>query len=154
VDWARSQINKTRAALFREVNERDYGMDAIIELFDDGNPTGKLAIVQIKGTEKTIEPQKKKQDIACKITSANAYYALQDNIPVILLYVSIRKPEICYYATLQTVTEFARKKIDRQKTITVHIPQEQYFQESTAESVVDEIQHFFKEWQNSRDSLT
>lgn len=36
--------------LYRELSERDYGVDAIIECFEDGIPTGKIGFLQIKGT--------------------------------------------------------------------------------------------------------
>ncbi len=44
--------------LYRELSERDYGVDAIIECFEDGIPTGKIGFLQIKGTSKEIAPLK------------------------------------------------------------------------------------------------
>ena len=41
--------------LYRELSERDYGVDAIIECFEDGIPTGKIGFLQIKGTSKEID---------------------------------------------------------------------------------------------------
>ena len=51
-DLFQQRINnsfKNGDALFRNLSERDYGIDGIIELFDNGQPTGKIAFVQIKG---------------------------------------------------------------------------------------------------------
>ena len=90
-------------ALFREITERDYGIDAIIELFSGGNPTGQIAFVQIKGTQNTISPLKASPNVSCTITPSNAEYARQKRIPVILIYVCV-------------------KKINEQKSITVRIP--------------------------------
>lgn len=75
-DHIRKVINSTGMALFRDITERDYGIDAIIELFDDGSPTGKIALVQIKGTEKNIVPLKRSNAISCRISSSNACYKI------------------------------------------------------------------------------
>ena len=42
-DYIRSVIDnyyENGDALFRELSERDYGIDGLIELFCDGDPTG------------------------------------------------------------------------------------------------------------------
>ena len=110
-------------ALFREITERDYGIDAIIELFSGGNPTGQIAFVQIKGTQNTISPLKPSPNVSCTITPSNAEYARQKRIPVILIYVCVKKDETFYYARLQDiVTDAHVKKINKQKSITVRIP--------------------------------
>ena len=91
-DSIRSRINSYYSngdALFRELSERDYGIDAVIEIFSDGVPTGKLTLVQIKGTEKTIQPLKTKNCVSCRISSSNAMYALQKKIPVFLIYTTL-----------------------------------------------------------------
>ena len=62
-DYIRSVIDKyyeNGDALFRELSERDYGIDGLIELFREGDPTGQIALVQIKGTSNTIQPLKNK----------------------------------------------------------------------------------------------
>lgn len=51
-DCVRSRINSfgdNGDYIFRELSERDYGIDALIECFDGGVPTGKIAFLQIKG---------------------------------------------------------------------------------------------------------
>lgn len=52
-DKIRAIIDNNDNALFRELSERDYGIDAIIELFNNGFPTGKIALVQLKSTKDT-----------------------------------------------------------------------------------------------------
>ena len=75
--------------LYRELTERDYGIDGIVECFENDVQTGKIAFVQIKGTSKTIIPQKNKPVVSCVgISKSNLQYAKQNRIPVILLYVS------------------------------------------------------------------
>jgi hypothetical protein len=126
-DIVRSRINsnKNYSALFRELTERDYGIDAIVELFDDeDNPTGKFALLQIKGTSKTIVPLKNKPNlIPCSISTSNARYAKQNIIPVILIYVTLNKAEGFYFVFLQELlTDDNKDKLDKQKSLTVHIP--------------------------------
>lgn len=102
-DYIRNQIDnfyKNGDALFRELTERDYGIDAVIELFDNGNPTGKFALLQIKSTEKTIKPLKTCNCVSCKISVSNAQYALQNNIPVMLIYVTLSKPKGFYFISI------------------------------------------------------
>ena len=60
-DCVRSRIDGSGDCgdyLYRELSERDYGVDAIIECFEDGIPTGKIGFLQIKGTSKEIAPLK------------------------------------------------------------------------------------------------
>lgn len=108
------------SALFREITERDYGVDGIIELFENGCPTGQLALVQIKGTEKTIVPLKRTLAVSCRISSSNVLYASQNNIPVIVLYVSL-KNKIIYYHCLNNDSELFNCNFEN-GTVTIHIP--------------------------------
>ncbi len=126
-DWFKLKVNKfyeNGDALFREISGRDYGIDGIIELFNNGQPTGKFALIQIKGTKKKITPMIRTPEfISCKVSSSNAKYAFQRNIPVILVYVSLCGNNLFYYADLRTIiTEEHRQKVNRQKDITVKIP--------------------------------
>ncbi len=47
-DFIQSKVNGfylNGDSLFRQITERDYGIDAIIELFNNGVPTGQIALV-------------------------------------------------------------------------------------------------------------
>lgn len=126
-DYIRNTIDgyyENGDALYREVTGRDYGIDAIIELFDNGIPTGKIAFIQIKGTKNAIVPLRTaKSFISCKITASNIDYAIQNRIPVLLFYVSLNKQPIFYFARLQDViTEDQINKSKRQNSISVRIP--------------------------------
>lgn len=39
-------------ALVRDITENDYGIDFIVELFENKNPTGMISYIQLKGTNK------------------------------------------------------------------------------------------------------
>jgi hypothetical protein len=142
-DWLRSKINESDDALFRELSERDYGVDAVVELFFEKMPTGRIALLQIKSTETTIVPLKKEPFVVCKISTSNAYYALQHNLAVFITYISLKKPVCCYYANLyDSVKNIDREKLLNQKYITVRMPQDQCFTES-AEAMINEIKAFY-----------
>lgn len=114
-------------ALFREWSERDYGIDAIIELFDDGIPTGKIAFVQLKGTAKEITPLSDGITISCpNVSSSCLEYAKQNRIPMMLIYFSTCNNSF-YYIDLQSqFFELKTRLASDQQKITVHIPAENY----------------------------
>ena len=125
------------------VSERDYGVDAIVEIFSNGMPTGRISLLQIKGTESAIVPMKTEPFVSCKISTSNAYYALQNNIAVFLAYVSLKEPVCCYYVNLYDAVKCTnRERLLEQDTITIHIPQEQYFTES-AKILIENIETFY-----------
>ena len=124
-------------ALYRDISGRDYGVDAILELFDDGDPTGMISLLQIKGTSMPIVPLKRDSVVSCNISSSNAKYALQTKIPVILIYVSCTPPSAFYYVKIQdALTEKQLRNIHRQKSITVRIP--------IANCIIDDLEPLFE----------
>lgn len=110
-------------AIYRDLSGRDYGIDGLVELFDNGNPTGKISFIQVKGTRDKIEPLKTKPVISCSISVSNAHYATQNIIPVFLIYVSLLKPETLYFVNIQSAIAEQMEKFASQKSVTVHIPQ-------------------------------
>lgn len=124
-DKARTIIDKHDSAIFRELTGRDYGIDGIIELFAGDYPCGKIALVQLKSTQDNIKKNKRTDDVSCVISTSNARYAFQSNIPVILIYISLSGTGF-YYVDIQKAIDIAnkktKKKIESQKTITVKIP--------------------------------
>lgn len=146
-DLVRSKVNahyNNGDALFRELSERDYGIDAVIELFDNSKPTGQFALVQIKGTTNKIVPLKSDRVVSCPISTSNAKYALQSNIPVVLIYVSLQKPFSFYFVNLQGVIHQKDiNKLDYQQTITIHIPEDNNVYEDL-EPLFDGIRSFYQ----------
>lgn len=138
-DCIRSKINafyENGDALFRELSERDYGIDAIVEMFENGIPSGKIAFIQIKGTNNAIQPLKNKNCVSCQISSSNLMYAKQTSIPVILVYVNVSKPDGFYYLALQnSIYKENLDKCNKQKSINVHIPLEN--------NALDDFEGFF-----------
>ena len=108
--------------LFREISERDYGIDGQVELFDHGEPTGRIAMIQLKGTEKEIPKLKSEDVVSCHgISKSNLSYCRQKNVPVILVYCS-NLEEKFYYIDLQSVFQERIKAIADSFSGTVRIP--------------------------------
>lgn len=124
----RKIVDEKGIGLFREFTGKDYGIDAIVEVFDEGRVTGKIAFIQCKGTSAIIEPMKGKTSssfISCsRISSATVAYASQNNIIVLIAYASSEDDSVFYYANLVDVlTEEHKEKIESgQDNITVRIP--------------------------------
>lgn len=152
-DKVRMLINKTGNALYRDISERDYGIDAIVELFEDGSITGKIALLQIKGTVNKIIAMKTCEDfISCKITSSNIEYAFQSNIPVVLIYVSLAEEENFYYYILQSIgsiklNDFRKKAGCGQKSITVRMPVKNCIIDDGIEKLFEDISSFY-DWRD------
>lgn len=128
-DIVRSKIDNfypNGDALIREWSERDYGIDFVLELFEDGYPTGKIAFLQIKGTAKVIEKLKTSEEVSCSNVSLSSFeYARQVRIPFILIYVSTAIPSCFYYIDLQSsIKSLTIKDSKKTNEITVRIPVE------------------------------
>lgn len=155
-DYIRSVIDnyyENGDALFRELSERDYGIDGLIELFCEGEPTGHIALVQIKGTSNTIQPLKNKNVVSCSISSSNAKYARQNNIPILLLYATITKPYGFYYIDVNdAVNNMDNSKITEQGSITIHIPIENNALEDL-EPLFEKIRNFYRRGDNHNGNI-
>lgn len=104
-DNIRSIINADGRGLFRELTERDYGIDAMVEVFEEGFVTGKFGLIQCKGKKDAITPLVTCPDyVSCPgITRANIQYLEQDNTAVIVTYGSMRDRNSFYYADLKEI---------------------------------------------------
>lgn len=110
----------------REPGGRDYGIDMQIELFTEGNATGQTLLLQIKGTEKHVEP--KCGMIPFDLETQTLKYSELFSVPFLLIFCPVReKPEVSYFLWLQeyvsVVLDFEKPNW-RQNTSTtrVHIP--------------------------------
>ena len=103
----------------RELSERDYGIDLLIEIFDqigtDKNnheayeSTGSLLNIQVKGTDTELK-QSKKNTIDIRLHRKNLSYFEKFAIPFILLRVDIsREDGEIYFVWLQ---KYIKRKLD------------------------------------------
>lgn len=145
-DIFRTKVNSFYSngdALFRDVTERDYGIDGLIELFENECPTGMISLIQIKGKENTIVPLKKYDGVSCQISTSNVHYAFQKNIPVIVVYLSI-KDNVFYYVCLNDlVDDISDEKMNNNK-ITIRIPNENLIVDDL-EPMFSKIRDFYSE---------
>lgn len=97
------EVEMGTSMIFRELTGQDYGVDAIVELFEDDNPTGKIAFLQIKGTADSILPLQTAPYVSCaNVSKSSLDYARQNRVPMILCYASIKDSSF-YYLELQSV---------------------------------------------------
>ena len=125
-DFVRTKIDnyyQNGDALIRDWSERDYGIDFILELFENGYPTGKIAFMQIKGTSKKIKRLKTANCISCSnVSISSLYYAKQKHIPFILIYASMEDPKCFYYVDIQSVASGNPLNDDSPASVTIRIP--------------------------------
>lgn len=102
--------------LFRELSEQDYGVDGLLEIFESGNPTGKSSYIQLKSTDDKIEKLVYSDEVSCPgISKSNLYYCDQNNIPIILVYISTVNEEFYF-------RDMGELKLKTENTVTVRIP--------------------------------
>lgn len=58
-------VESTNQFLLKEITGRDYGIDGLLEYFENDRPTGMVALVQIKGTNKEIKKLETVNKISC-----------------------------------------------------------------------------------------
>lgn len=142
-DISRRGVNQFRLivddnddTIFRTLSDTDYGIDGIIEFFQDGYPTGKICYVQIKTTSKKIEKLKTKNGVSCPgISESKAYYCKQDIIPVILIYNSLEDKGSFYYLRLNENTL---------PNSTIYIPSDNYSRNIL--SIIDIIEKHYRKF--------
>jgi hypothetical protein len=110
---------------FRETTGRDYGVDMIVELFEDGLPLGRTLLFQIKGTEKPIDVG---TVIPFDLPVNCLKYAELFVSPVLLIICPVSATPACfYYVWLQ---EYARIVLSvenpdwrlNKSTVRIHVP--------------------------------
>ncbi|KUO59798.1 MAG: hypothetical protein APF84_07700 [Gracilibacter sp. BRH_c7a] len=78
----------------RELTGRDYGIDMLIELFKDGNATGDLLSLQIKGTSKKIINEDK---IIFDVPVRTLIYSEMFMVPVLLVLCPVKSEQNEFY---------------------------------------------------------
>ncbi len=119
-------------ALYREVSHRDYGIDAVIELFDHDEITGRLILLQVKGSESRYTIGTRSGVVSCQVSQGTLKYLNQNNIPVVLVAVDIANQ--CFFYTCLADTEVVNRNVNQP---TVHL---------IAENVCQREESTFTEW--------
>lgn len=132
--------------LVREVSERDYGIDAYIELVTlKGEVTGDLCSVQLKGSE-TIEWQKDEQDQPVRATFSiempTINYWMGLPVPVFLVWTD-NTAQRAYVAAVKSQVRKQFDKYLKQDSLSFEFRPE--FELGTAIGVAAFIAHYFRE---------
>jgi len=106
-------------AIYRELSERDYGIDGVIEFFDpDGTLSGEEILVQIKGSRNIAS-----KDGIVKtppIRTKTAKYWLSKRQSVFILFVDVTTRTI-YFGNAKSLAMSNAEQINSQKTVSFHI---------------------------------
>lgn len=108
----------------RDLTGRDFGIDKMVERFENGYATSEILLLQIKGTKKEIDTNNPRFSLETK----ELQYAEMFTTPLILVYVSIKNSQQCYYVWLQ---EYIRVRLEsdnpkwrKQNTNTIYFPKD------------------------------
>jgi hypothetical protein len=113
--------------LIRDLTERDYGIDMMVEYFDGKVPTGRIAFLQIKGTTKPLKPRNGL--IPFSIKKKTLKYTECFAVPFFLVHCNVNDPKgPVYYMWLQKYvmtalyTDNPQWRTLKEETCTVYIP--------------------------------
>lgn len=111
----------------RSMEDRDYGIDMMLEVFDGDKPTGILVLLQIKGHEAGFGPE-----IVMPVPVKTLLYARMFQAPFFLLNVSV-KDNAVYFVWLQkyinTRLASENNEWDRQGHVNVYFPKDNLLDE-------------------------
>lgn len=128
IDTAACRIVPTafpRTWVNRDIGGRDYGIDMAIEIFDQGRATGKMLLLQIKGTERDIEAL---ESIDFDVPVNTLKYSELFIVPFLLIVcpVNSTQPRFFYIwlqEYIKVVLNFENPGWrENQNTVRVHIP--------------------------------
>ena len=110
--WRLLQSTAPKEWIVREVTERDYGIDAYIELASkDGHITGQLMSVQLKGVKglgwKDSKGIRSARSPQIKTTTANYWLLLP--VPVFLFVADLEKGDVYYALCRRTAKSTIRQ---------------------------------------------
>lgn len=107
----------------RDITGRDFGIDKIVERFEDGYATSEMIMLQVKGTDKEIDYNNPRFSIDTK----TLLYAEMFASPFLLVYCSVKDSNQCYYVWLQEYIRvrlnFEKNNWRSQRTNTIYFPQ-------------------------------
>jgi len=112
--------------LIRSLDERDYGIDLMFEIFGDRYPTGRIAFVQSKGTKKNFSYNKRGEAILNEFPVKTIAYALRLIDPLFVFYTSLADSKTMFiWLQHYTDTKLAdtTPKWVEQETVTLYFPE-------------------------------
>ncbi len=108
--------------LLRSLEDRDYGIDAKIELFNGHDPTGNFFLIQIKGQEKPFSSTSPKKSIPTKTIE----YALLFDVPF-FVFLNSNESQKTKFVWLQRYVELVLNQENpnwrSKKSVTIKFPE-------------------------------
>ena len=107
--------------LIRGLEERDYGIDLTIELFDDNKPTGCFSLIQVKGKQKVFANSIKLSNFPVKTLR----YAKLFPIPFFIFHTSLESQKTVFVWTQKYIDIRLARDIpgwDTQRSTTIYFP--------------------------------
>lgn len=108
--------------LIRGLEERDYGIDLFIEIFNEEYATGQTAMIQVKGTEKRFSKEAK-----LSFPTKTIEYALLFQQPFFVFHVSLEQKSIRYLwlqKYVDMVLDVQKPDWRKQGKVTIKFPKE------------------------------
>ncbi|VAW63987.1 hypothetical protein MNBD_GAMMA08-2236 [hydrothermal vent metagenome] len=128
--------------LIRSLEERDYGLDLMLEYFDNTAPTGQVCYIQVKG-KKTKFP--KNNIILRGFPVKTAEYALLFEAPFFVFHTSIESDKTVFVWLQKYIhtelTHGTSKKWKKQKTFSIKFPDENILDSDPAK-IVELLQRY------------
>ena len=121
--------------LLRNMDERDYGIDLMFEVFNARFPTGRIAFVQSKGTAGAFQRGADNRIVLNDFPVKTVEYALRLSAPFFVFHTSISSSETVFvwlqrYALTQLGATTPNWR--EQKTVTLYFPPENNLKTSPA----------------------
>lgn len=112
--------------LERDQGERDYGIDLIVECFDEGEPSGAQLLIQLKGTT-SPPPPPEAATVPFDFPVDRLLRAERFSTPLLLVWVPVEaEPPCCWFLWIQeyirVVLDFETPRWREQQTVRLHIP--------------------------------
>jgi len=111
--------------LIRNLEERDYGIDLSLELFNGVSPTGSMTLIQVKGTEKEFDTDSENFIKLSNFPVKTIQYALLFEIPFFVFHISLAKNETKFIWLQKYIERKLSKENpswESQETVTLYFP--------------------------------
>lgn len=118
----------------RSVEERDYGIDMMLEAFDEETPTGILVLLQIKGRKGSFGSD----EVSLSVPVKTLLYARMFQTPFFLLHASIEDKKV-HFVWLQkyinTRLSLDSPRWNRQEHVNIYFPKDNLVDEGGLEKI-------------------
>ncbi|WP_122499884.1 DUF4365 domain-containing protein [Pseudomonas viridiflava] len=110
-------------AIFRELSERDYGVDGLLEFFNkDGTISGEVVSVQVKGSRNVKVSKGSVRTPSVKTETVRYWTRKKQSVFILLVDVS---KGVIYFKDAKCAARIHAKKLSSQKTISFRINENQ-----------------------------